>query len=906
MSDFQKDSLTLEETNRLRISLGLKPLTDDSDSKKTGEAEPVKSQDDIAAENYRQRQADELKQREDQDLKDRLAKAQARRDARKQLQGPTLGDIEAEPSGSTSDSKSTQKWLKQAAKRAKQHAAQRAKELEEQEAAAQASYGEQDLSGLKVGHDLDDFDLGDEGRILTLRDSRILDGEEDELMDAELEQKELDRRNEERKKGPKKYTGLDDEMDEAFAGQKKGVLSKYDADIPGGVPRDSDGGFRLGGDPQASSERSEIKKKELEEEARKRNRTLLSLDYASELSLNVRLRKLEVSDQLHLNDSQTPSLHTENQEVSDYLTADEVGFKKSKVSKRRNKLHRQAQLNTESSVTLPCLTVDSFSSPPPFLCDHHVNAHSFSQTKKKKRATSSRVKLDLDDEAPQGGAAADGDAAMSEEPIIHARRQAEERDNLVDDDELAASLAKARRAKAKSKVNKLTPEQIAQNLAAQREAEEAEERRQAAESTAGQGLTFDGTSEFIRSIAHRNDNEAEEEASRRQRRAISQQQEVHIKAEPEDEMDLLAANDGDEGEDDDEEMANGYPASPPRFETTPSRSPEAERGIGTSSEPVVANGLAATLNMLRSQGMIEGRSAEQLKREASQREYDRWMNQHKAEEAFKKEEARISKLQGAAKDQATREHENKRREYEEAKQASDRYRDYKPDVDIKYHDEHGRQLNPHEAWKELSHRFHGKLPGKAKQEKAKKKIEEERKRERMVAGESTDMSKAFRERQAREGQAHMVLSVGSRGNAPQAFADSVGPNLMPSASRPSAKGKGKASTSAATAAGPSGSRMMSPEGSMSPYPSTLRDEGTASVVSDVSSFQPAATTLTTASSSTGPRMRPAFQPIEASSSPAPQDQGTPQPGDKGGLPKMGGFKLAFGNGKRKAEEQGGR
>ena len=60
----------------------------------------------------------------------------------------------------------------------------------------------------------------------------------------------------------------------------------------------------------------------------------------------------------------------------------------------------------------------------------------------------------------------------------------------------------------------------------------------------------------------------------------------------------------------------------------------------------------------------------------------------------------------------------------------------------------------------------------------KRRVEEERKRERMAAGDAADMASAFRDRQAREGQAHMVLSVGAKGNAPQAFADSIGPNLV--------------------------------------------------------------------------------------------------------------------------------
>lgn len=50
---------------------------------------------------------------------------------------------------------------------------------------------------------------------------------------------------------------------------------------------------------------------------------------------------------------------------------------------------------------------------------------------------------------------------------------------------------------------------------------------------------------------------------------------------------------------------------------------------------------------------------------------------------------------------------------------------YKPDVKLEYADETGRQLNQKEAFRQLSHRFHGKGSGKKKTEKRGKKLEEE-------------------------------------------------------------------------------------------------------------------------------------------------------------------------------------
>ncbi len=60
-------------------------------------------------------------------------------------------------------------------------------------------------------------------------------------------------------------------------------------------------------------------------------------------------------------------------------------------------------------------------------------------------------------------------------------------------------------------------------------------------------------------------------------------------------------------------------------------------------------------------------------------------------------------------------------------------------MQIKYVDEGGRLMNQKEAFKQLSHQFHGKGSGKMKTEKHLKKISEEKKRE---AASILDSSKA--------------------------------------------------------------------------------------------------------------------------------------------------------------------
>lgn len=50
---------------------------------------------------------------------------------------------------------------------------------------------------------------------------------------------------------------------------------------------------------------------------------------------------------------------------------------------------------------------------------------------------------------------------------------------------------------------------------------------------------------------------------------------------------------------------------------------------------------------------------------------------------------------------------------------------FKPNVKLEYIDDNGRILNLKEAFRYLSHKFHGKGPGKNKIEKRLKKMEQE-------------------------------------------------------------------------------------------------------------------------------------------------------------------------------------
>src|SRR5690606_14525163 len=76
---------------------------------------------------------------------------------------------------------------------------------------------------------------------------------------------------------------------------------------------------------------------------------------------------------------------------------------------------------------------------------------------------------------------------------------------------------------------------------------------------------------------------------------------------------------------------------------------------------------------------------------------------------------KFDKMSAREKEEYAR-YENKLRDTQEAREAAARFKDYKPDVKIEHKDEYGRTMNQKEAFKYLSHQFHGKGSGKQKTE----------------------------------------------------------------------------------------------------------------------------------------------------------------------------------------------
>jgi len=81
------------------------------------------------------------------------------------------------------------------------------------------------------------------------------------------------------------------------------------------------------------------------------------------------------------------------------------------------------------------------------------------------------------------------------------------------------------------------------------------------------------------------------------------------------------------------------------------------------------------------------------------------------------------------------------------------------DIRIERTDEFGRVMTPKEAFRDLSHKFHGKGPGKMKQEKRQKKYQDEMKTKRMKSSDTPLMAaEKMREAQARNQTPYLILS----------------------------------------------------------------------------------------------------------------------------------------------------
>jgi U4/U6.U5 tri-snRNP-associated protein 1 len=106
--------------------------------------------------------------------------------------------------------------------------------------------------------------------------------------------------------------------------------------------------------------------------------------------------------------------------------------------------------------------------------------------------------------------------------------------------------------------------------------------------------------------------------------------------------------------------------------------------------------------------------------------------------------------------------QNTFRDQVESRQLAEHFnKEYKPNVELKYIDDFGRSMNQKEAFKHLSHQFHGKGSGKQKTEKMLKKIEDEKRKEAQSSLDGSQiggMSNATAQQRKKQRQAGVRLA----------------------------------------------------------------------------------------------------------------------------------------------------
>lgn len=639
------DAISIEETNRLRVSLGMKPLPvpgaapagpvfKDPSASSEEAASTLESRQAEGYDNYRKlKDAEEAKRRRDAKTES-IKKA---RDAAKRfskLEGKGLGDVDDDVD---MDARS---WLIKSNKRKKE--IEKARKLEqermEEEARLAAEYTAKDLAGVKVGHEFDTFVDGEE-QVLTLKDTTIEENEEegDELENLDLREREKLRKNLELKKKKPVYNPNDDEGSGT-------ILAHYD---------------------------------EVIDEKNQKKFTLDGMGSTKEMkkaAANGRAPKVKQAISLDI---------FKDEPKSDYLEISEIKIKKPKKSKKSKSTRRKAADDDEISPTQG---------------------------------------------PPADRPSADPDAMDLDQSTVPVKKRSYQDADLGDDDDLQALLAAQRRAALKKR-KKFTPEDLARRL---REEASATPTAEAESPENDGGLVIDETTEFVANLQI----------------PVAPERKVAASSTPKPVEGVTAMNKDSEDEDGDVHMSYANVEDEELKERL-------QQDIGNKAdipttgieeEATLDKGIGTTLKLLKERNIIKTSESGDLN--AIYRERQKFLGEKQRREAAAELKARqqrerdrlsgrLDRMSAREKEEYARQQNNYRDQQESRALAEHFSKEYKPNVDLKYIDEHGRSMDQKEAFKHLSHQFHGKGSGKQKTEKKLKKIEEQK---RMDAKSTLDSS----------------------------------------------------------------------------------------------------------------------------------------------------------------------
>ncbi|CAG2063568.1 unnamed protein product, partial [Timema podura] len=248
--------LSVEETNKLRARLGLKPLD------VGGTGPPVLSKEQEEKKKERKEKGEDLggvdmgefvhKPAESIAAKVRTEKVKEKLVERRERRHIEAKLSKVKPLAESDSDEDTRAWVAKNRKISAERlqAEKRAKMLDQLDAEfgvgdlvedemrdlRRTAYTHRDLQGLQVHHDLNNFHEG-KTVVLTLKDQGVLDEDDDVLVNVNMLDDDRYRKNNEiRRKKPNLHgydVYQDSEFDEYGNVQDKGVLAKYDEEIDG-------------------------------------------------------------------------------------------------------------------------------------------------------------------------------------------------------------------------------------------------------------------------------------------------------------------------------------------------------------------------------------------------------------------------------------------------------------------------------------------------------------------------------------------------------------------------------------------------------------------------------------------------------------------------------------------------
>jgi U4/U6.U5 tri-snRNP-associated protein 1 len=283
--------------------------------------------------------------------------------------------------------------------------------------------------------------------------------------------------------------------------------------------------------------------------------------------------------------------------------------------------------------------------------------------------------------------------------------------DFEDDEDLQAKLAESRR-QALKKRKKMDGAELARQMREQMPVDEDEQEEG--------GMTIDETTEFVANLKKPDEREDDSDRERRARQRSS------------------GPAAADEDEDGDATMAGQSYGEVADAEDREVSTPAAEvTTTGLDEEDDMAGqGMAASLNLLRKRGLVaDGAGGEIAEKDRRRNKFlaekqnliDEFDQRARDQRESERNSGRWEKMSHKDRDDYARRQNEQREQYLSKLQAEMFNRDYRPDVKLQYHDEFGRSMNQKEAFKHLSHMFHGKGSGKQKTEKRLKKIDDEKK-----------------------------------------------------------------------------------------------------------------------------------------------------------------------------------